>query len=231
MFHFSCLLKWGTALILWSNANSNWGNNQLLQKPGPENMESQNTAIVSIKRCPKEPLNHCTAGSLRNLNRIPASNKSGMCLLSCKYVGLARAFGIPLKLCWKKLFVKVRICLWSSIVLEFFPKDCIYNNVHIFSQIAPHQRLMTSLLPDLHHLHVLRKFRTSVQKLDWHVDQSWPFNIIHKMSQFAPPWFDVTVEAIANCQTKAAAQDEAQSLQFLHKTRPTYWMYSNMKYY
>ena len=99
MFHFSCLLKWGTALILWSNANSNWGNNQLLQKPGPENMESQNTAIVSIKRCPKEPLNHCTAGSLRNLNRIPASNKSGICLLSCKYVGLARAFGIPLNLC------------------------------------------------------------------------------------------------------------------------------------
>ena len=182
MFHFSCLLKWGTALILWSNANSNWGNNQLLQKPGPENMESQNTAIVSIKRCPKEPLNHCTAGSLRNLNRIPASNKSGICLLSCKYVGLARAFAIPLNLCVEQNCSSKCVFVFEiQLFWNFLPKDCIYNSVQIFSQIAPHERLMTSLLPVLHHLHVLRKFRTSVQKWDWHVDQSWPFNIIHKI--------------------------------------------------
>ena len=65
-------------LTLWGNANSNWGNNQLLQKPGPENIESQNIAMVSIETCPeqplnhwRQPLNHCTAGNLPNRNRMP----------------------------------------------------------------------------------------------------------------------------------------------------------------
>ena len=93
--------------------------------------------------------------------------------------------------CWKSFAVEQNCSSKCVFVFEvqlfwsFLPKDCIYNyiynSVQIFSQIAPHERLMTSLLPVLHHLHVLRKFRTSVQKLDWHVDQSWPFNIIHKI--------------------------------------------------